>query len=686
MRPTLINKEISWLYFNERVLQEAENPEVPLLERVKFMGIYSNNLDEFFRVRVATLKRLTLLGKKALNIIGEDPKIILKSINNIVLEQTNRFDKSFEQIIKDLRKHNIYIVNEKQLDQEQGEFVSNYFHKEVRPKLIPIMLGQSSEFPDMKDDAIYLAVSLSNKSTGKTNYSLIQIPSDVLPRFLLLPQKGLRKFIILLDDIIRYRLKDIFYVFKYDEITANVVKLTKDAELDISDDVTESYIRKLTTSLKQRKEGSPVRFIYDQHIPKDLLNLFIRKLSLSDLDAIIPGGRYHNFKDFMSLPNIGNSDLKYPPLPPLQHELSANIKKGILKQIRDKDMLMHFPYHSFITFIDLLREAAIDPKVAEIKITLYRLAKNSSVINALINAAKNGKTVTAVVELQARFDEEANIYWSNKLTEEGVKVIYGVQGLKVHAKLCLITRKENKKNIYYACVGTGNFNEDTTSIFSDLLLYTYDRRITSEVARVFDFFDKNFKISPFRSLLVSPFYLRKRFIRLINTEIQNAKKGKNAYIYLKLNNLVDDEIIIRLYEAAKAGVKITLNVRGMFSALPDSPELKNNIESFAIIDRFLEHARIFVFCNDGDEKYYISSADLMRRNLDNRIEVLCPVFDKELQKEIHTFLEIQQKDNQSTRILDNTFSNKYRQNGHKELRAQRAFYEYLEKKMEKTAP
>lgn len=669
------NKEISWLHFNERVLQEAECEDVPLLERIRFLGIFSNNQDEFFRVRVATLKRISVFGKKATTLTGEDPNQILKEIQQIVLSQGIRFDATYNRIRKNLEDENVFIINEKQLDQEQGDFVRQYFIKEIISKLIPIMLGQSDEFPFLKDDAIYLAISLIQWETEKVKFALIQVPSDILPRFLILPEKDGKKFIILLDDIIRYELRDIFYIFDFDEVTAHTIKLTKDGELDISDDLSESTLRKISKSLSKRKLGDPVRFVFDGNIPEELLNYLIGNLNLSRADALIPGGRYHNFKDFMHFPLIGK-EYRYDPLPPIPHP-DISYQTGMLRAIRERDIMLYFPYHSFDTFIDLLREASIDPKVEEIKITLYRLAKNSSVINALINAARNGKTVTAVVELQARFDEEANIYWSTRLKENGVKVIYGVHDLKVHGKVCLITRKERSALSTYACVGTGNFNEDTTSVFSDLILLTFDKRIAQEVAQVFEFFEKNYKIGTFKHLLVAPFFFRTKIMSLIETEIRNARNGKPAYIHFKLNNLVDDEVISKLYEAAEAGVKVKLNVRGMFSLLPDEHE---NIEAIGIIDRFLEHARIYVFCNNEKEKIYFGSADLMKRNLDFRVEVICPVYEKQTRENLKAMMDIQWADNVKARVLDNDLSNVRRHIGELENRSQITFYNYLQKR------
>ena len=673
-------KEISWLAFNERVLQEAANENVPLIERIKFLGIYSNNLDEFFRVRVATLRRLTYV-KKANKIIGEDPKVVLKEINEIVIEQRTQFDKIYQNIKAGLEKENIFILNEKNLNHNQKQFVNNYFHDEVRTKLIPIMLDQAETFPDLQDDAIYFAVSLVNSKTKSAQYALIHLPTKLLDRFIILPKEGDKQYIILLDDIIRFELSEIFYIYDFDEISAYTIKLTKDAELDINDDFSESYVKKISRSLEKRKTGEPVRFVFDADIPTDLLNYLIKSLNFGKEDALIPGGRYHNFKDFMKFPDLGQKHLRYQPLPPIPHP-DIKPREKIITKIREKDILLNFPYHSFDNFIDLLREAAIDPKVRSIKITLYRLGQKSSVINALINATRNGKQVTAVVELTARFDEQANIKWSNRLRDHGVKVIYGVQDLKVHAKLVLIERKEKKRTALYACVGTGNFNEDTTSVFSDHLLLTADRRITSEVLKVFNFFDKNYKISLFRHLIVSPFYMRNKLNKLINNEIKNAKEGKKAFIYIKMNNVVDERIIYKLYEASQVGVDVRLNVRGMFSVVPGLPGISDKLQAGAIIDRFLEHSRIMIFHNNGWEQYFISSADLMARNLDRRVEIACPIYDPEIQKELKGFFKVQWNDNTQMRVLDKDLLNKYipRTEDEEAVRSQVAWYNYMKSK------
>ncbi len=673
-----IPKEISWLSFNERVLQEAENREVPLFERFNFLGIYSNNLDEYFRVRVATLRRLSQFGNKSKSILGYSPKATLKKINEKVLSQNERFEKVYADLLIELEKQNIYIINEKQLDHSQSKFVKNFFHKEVRNRLMPLILTREGKLPILTDDAIYFAILLRNSAKDKKRYSLLEIPTDILPRFILLPEKKGKKYIIFLDDVIRYELKDLFSVFQFDELYAYTIKLTKDAELDITDDLSESYIDKISKSLHQRKKGLPVRYVYDRRMPPELLKIMTKKLNLSADDVKIPGDRYHNFKDFMKFINPGKDDLNYKTLPSIYHR-DIQRGKSILSVMKKKDVMLCFPYHTFDHFIDLLREASIDPNVTAIHITLYRMARNSSVINALLNAARNGKSVTTIVELQARFDEEANILWGNRLQDEGVKVIYGVPGLKVHSKLCLITRVKNDIVHRFAAVGTGNFNEETARIYTDQLLLTSNKKITNEVLKAFNFFVANYRKDQFYHLLLSPFYLRNKLMTLIENEIKNAKAGKNAYISIKINNITDEEIINKLYKASSAGVKIRLIVRGMLSLIPGIKDLSENIQAISIVDRFLEHSRFFIFCNGDDEQVYISSADIMPRNLDRRIEVTCPVFDKSIRKQLIDLFEIQWSDNVKARIFDETQSNKFVESGRKKIRSQTEVHCYLSK-------
>jgi polyphosphate kinase len=685
MSKTYIPKEISWLSFNERVLQEAENKEVPIIERFKFLGIYSNNLDEYFRVRVATLKRLSQFGAKSKTILGYSTKATLKKIQEIVLSQNTKFEKIYSGLIRELDNHKIHIINEKQLSTEQTEFVQKYFHREVRTRLMPFLIEKDTELPNLTDDAIYLAIYLLKKETQRKRFALLEIPTHVLPRFIILPECGDDKYVMFIDDIIRFGLKEIFFIFDFDEFSAYTIKLTKDAELEIVDDISESYIDKLSRSLQQRKWGTPVRFIYDRKMPEELLKILTKKLNFGPDDVVIPADRYHNFKDFMNFPNLGRKKFYYEPMVPVSHR-DIQSGKSILSAIKKKDIMLFFPYHPFDHFIDLLREASIDPYVTGIQITLYRLARNSSVINALLNAVRNGKNVTTVVELQARFDEEANILWGNKLMEEGVKVIYGVPGLKVHSKLCLITRVKNEVIQRYAAIGTGNFNEDTAKIYTDHLLLTTNKKITNEVFKAFNFFNVNYKKDNFYHLVLSPFFLRNKISLLIENEIKNARSEKKAFIYLKLNNLTDNEIINHLYEASKSGVTVRLIIRGMISLVPGLKDISENIKAIGIVDRFLEHTRFMIFCNGGDEECFISSADLMTRNIEHRIEVTCPIFDKSIKSEIRRIFEIQWADNVKARLFDENQSNKFVKPGKNVVnQSQIEVYKWLKKINEKTS-
>jgi polyphosphate kinase len=676
MNKHYIPKELSWLSFNDRVLQEADSKDVPLLERLRFMGIYSNNLDEYFRVRVATLKRISILEAKSKNILGYSPKSTLKKVYNTVLVQNLKFEKIYADLLHELGNNNICIINEKQLNEEQADFVQKYFHKEVRTRLMPFLIEKDSKLPNLTDAAIYLAIYLSDSPTEKNRYALLEVPTNILPRFIVLPSNRNQKCLIFLDDIIRYGLKDIFFIFDFNEISAYTIKLTKDAELEVADDISESYIDKIARSLRQRRKSNPLRFIYDRSMPSDLLKTITRKLHFGADDVIIPGNRYHNFKDFMSFPHLETNKFYYPSFIPISHH---NLKEGesILSAMKKKDIMLHFPFNSFDYIIDLLQEASIDPYVTSIQITLYRLARNSSVINALLNAARNGKRITTIVELQARFDEEANIIWGNRLLDEGVKVIYGVPGLKVHAKLCLITRVINNITQRYAAVGTGNFNEVTARVYTDQLLLTADKKITNEVFKAFSFFSVNYKKDNYYHLVLSPFSLRNKIISLIEKEIKNAKSGKKAYIYLKLNNLTDTEIIELLYKASNSGVTIRLIVRGMLSLVPGVKNVSENIKAIGIVDRFLEHSRFFIFCHGGDEKVYITSADLMPRNLDYRIEVTCPIFDKSIKNEIKRIFDILWSDNVKARIYDEKQSNTYSRDDKQPFRSQIEVYNYL---------
>ncbi len=677
-----INREISWLSFNERVLQEAQDPTTPLIERLKFLGIFSNNRDEFYRVRVATIRRLSKLGRKAIAIYGEDPKELLSKLQRKVIEQQNQFETTYQTLIKELAKNQVYIINETQLSITQQRFVKEYFENEVMPSLFPIMVDDSKAFPYMKDKVSYLYVKLSsNTDTQKKRYALIEIPSRTISRFVVLPKQGSKHYIILLDDVIRFNVNDIFGVFGYDTAEAYNIKLTRDAELDIDNDVSKSMLEKISKSVKARKQGLPVRFVYDAAMPNDMLTYIMKKLGMAKKDNAIPGGRYHNFKDFISFPNLGEKALVYNHPPSLQHPALKDITTTTLKVIKEQDVLLHYPYHSFNHVINLLQEASMDPVVESIKITLYRVADSSKIANALINAVKNGKRVTVLVELQARFDEENNIYWANKLQEEGAQVIYGVPGLKVHSKLFLITTREKGKELKYAYIGTGNFNEKTARIYTDFALLTANKLLTDDVLKVFEFYENNFRVSQFKQLAVAPFYMRQFFVDLIDQEIKHAKQKKKAAITLKMNSLIDKDMINKLYEANNAGVEVTLIVRGACSLVTELAGYSENIKAYSIVDKYLEHARIFIFHNLGNEKIYISSADWMSRNLDSRSEVAVPILDEGIRKQLKDIVAIQLSGNTKLRIIDKQQTNQYKKAkpGEKKVRVQDEVYSYLQK-------
>jgi polyphosphate kinase len=674
-----INREISWLSFNERVLQEAEDPNTPLLERIRFIGIFSNNLDEFFRVRVATVRRMVDFGKDEEGLLGPlTPKELYEQIQEIVQRQQSKVQEIFAGILGELKKEDINIINERQLTHKQGVFVRKNFQRKVLPNLVPIMLSRKNSFPYLRDRSVYLAIKLSGGAVAEeVAYSLIRIPSRSVPRFLVLPPSGPKKYVMLLDDVIRYCFDDLFYYFDYKKYEAYTIKVTRDAEIDIDDDISKSFIEKMEAGLKKRRTGRPVRLIYDREMPVDLLKFILKKMKIEAQENAVPGGKYHNHKDFMDFPEIGKPYHYYPKLPPFRHK-DLPLHTSILKVLRKKDVMLHYPYQMFIHFIDLLREAAIDPQVEEISITLYRVAADSKVVNALLNAIRNGKSVTVVIELQARFDEEANIFWSNKLQEEGANVINGITGLKIHCKLLWIKRQEENGSRNYAYIGTGNFNESTSRIYADEGLMTADPRLSDEVANIFEFFKHNYKHFEYKNLIISPFDMRAIFTKMIRKEIKLAKKGLPAWIILKMNSLIDPEMMLKIYEASQAGVQVKLIVRGIFGMKTGIPGLSENIEGISIVDKYLEHSRIFIFGNDGDERYFISSADWMPRNLNRRIEVAAPIFDKDIQRELREMISIQLKDNTKARILDSDLRNLYDHSDplHK-YRAQEDYYNYI---------
>ncbi|GAB1417298.1 polyphosphate kinase 1 [Bacteroidales bacterium] len=682
-----INREISWLHFNARVLQEATDTMNPLFERLRFVGIYSNNRDEFFRVRVATLRRLNELQKEKQEMLDFSPAKILKQIRTIINHQEQTYGEAYHKVRSDLRDVGFNISSYGDLNISQLREVKRYFLQSVRPFLFPIMLGGIKDTQGLQDNSIYLLVRLRSTQTEiKEDYALLEVPTSRVSRFFLLPDDGIESVVVLLDDVIRYNLEEIFLPFGYDIFDAYSIKFTRDAELDFENDLSKSFLEILAESVKQRKRGVPVRFIYDKELPPEMLDILLKKFKINKKDILIPGSKYHNFRDFMNFPRIGPASLWAKPLPPMRHP-DLPPYKSIFAIIKNKDVMLHFPYHTFNHIIDLLREASIDPKVKSIKITLYRTATDSNVVNALVNASRNGKSVTVFLELQARFDENTNIRWSEKLHEEGVKIIKTIPGLKVHAKLLLIRRKEGKENVYYTNISTGNFNETTAQVYSDDSLLTSNEQIGLEASQMFKLFETPYSPPKFKKLIISPYHTRKHFLALLNTEIRNAKKGKEAWCTLKMNSLVDEILIRKLYAASQSGVKIRIICRGICMLIPGQEGLSENIEVISIIDRFLEHSRIYVFANGGHPLYYLASADWMVRNLDHRLEIVCPVEAPSLQQELSDMLQIQWADNCKARWVNKSGSNKintYRNisGNNDETRSQPLIYSYfLEKTM-----
>ncbi len=676
----LINREISWLYFNDRVLQEAADPTVPLIDRIRFLAIFSSNLDEFYRVRVATLSRLANLNEKAKEILGYNPKKVLNQIKNIVVRQERKFNNLYENIIvKQLAEEKIFILNDKQLNVSRGEFVKRYFREKLLATLVPIMLDERLPLPELRDRAIYFFVRLTKNK--KSRLALIEFP-DTVPRFVVLPETNNLKFIILLDDIIRYSLEDIFFIFEHDTIEAYSIQLTRDAELDLDKEVSEKFIDSLSKSLQKRRKGKPMRLLYDSEMPLDMLKYLVSKIGLHG-ENMIPGNRYHNFKNFIAFPNIGRPELVYDRVNPLP-VAGLSFGRSLIEMIAKKDFLISTPYQSYDYIIHFLREAAIDPKVKEINIAVYRLAENSRVIHALINAAKNGKKVTCLVELRARFDEQNNISWSRRLEEEGVNVLYGIEGYKVHSKICLVQRLEKGKAAYYACLSTGNFNEKTATLYADHTLLTADKRITSDLVTIFKALNKSTLPKGLKNLIVSPIDSRPAINKLMDNEIKNAKAGKQAYMILKMNSLADEQLIAKLYQASNAGVRIKLIIRGMCCLIAGVKGFSENIEVISIVDKYLEHSRVHVYCNGGDELVYLTSADFMTRNIDTRVEVGFPVYDPDLKKEIRDIIDLQLEDNTKSREINIHNTNKYHKTGSEvPHRAQVDIYNYL-KEINKT--
>ncbi|MDR5012935.1 polyphosphate kinase 1 [Aeromonas veronii] len=673
-------KELSWLSFNERVLQEAMDKTVPLIERVRFLGIFSSNQDEFFKVRVSDVKRRILINE--VHGGDDEAKVLLRAIQQKVMALGEAFDNTYKELLIALARHNIFLVNENQLSDAIQKWLRVFFKEKVLRHIIPILLNKEvNPVKFLKDEYTYLAIEM--KKNGQViQYALVEVPTDDLPRFFQLPPEGTRrkKQIIILDNVIRFCLDEIFKgFFDYDEIAAYAVKLTRDAEYDLSDQLDLSLVDKMSDGLKQRLTAMPVRFVYEREMPAAMISFLKLKLQISSYDAIMPGGRYHNFKDFIGFPNVGRDYLENPKLPALDcrdFDGFVNAFDAITKQ----DILLYYPYHKFHHFTELVRQAAFDPAVSAIRINIYRVAKKSRIIHSLIDAANNGKKVTVVVELRARFDEAANIDWANILTDAGVKVVFGVPSLKIHSKLCLITRHENGEPVRYAHIGTGNFNEKTAKIYTDFSLLTRNPDITAEVEGVFEYIEYPYRRYKFNHLLVSPINSRRQLYRLIDNELSNAKAGQPSGIILKINNLVDKDLINRLYAAGQAGVPIQMIIRGMCALRPGVPGLSDNIKVISIIDRFLEHPRVMVFHNKGNPQLYISSADWMSRNIDGRIEVGTPIYDERLKQRIMDILELQLSDTCKARVIDADQQNEYVKRGNRrKIRSQVAIYDYLKR-------
>ncbi len=652
MKKAYVERDVSWMYFNHRILQEAEKEFVPLLERLSFLGIYSNNLDEFFRVRVASLNRM--LERKLDKDTKQQIKKSLKTINKLNESYSKEYTEAVDKVFEELETHKIRLVTEANLNDEQKDFLSQFFYDKLNGSVNPIWLSEIEDLTVLEDNRIYLIFEKCEKKDNKKKYAIVKVPDRIYGRWVKIPSSDGFDNIMYLDDVIRYCLPLVFLGFKESTYRAYSFKFTKDAEMEMDNDADFGTMEKIALGVNSRKKGEAVRVIYDHEMPREMQRKLRDRLNTKELDASLAGGRYQNHKDLMSFPDCGRNDLKYDKWTPIMKpEFVSN--ESILDQIRQKDRFIHVPYHNFNGYIRVLREAAIKPEVKSIKTTLYRLAKDSKVVKALITAARNGKKVTAVVELLARFDEESNIKWSKRMQEEGVNVIFGVEGLKIHSKLLYIESK--KGNI--ACIGTGNFHEGNAKIYTDYLMMTARPKIVNEVAKVFDFIDRPFSPFRFSELLVSPNSMKSRILRMLDTEIRNASEGNEAWVKIKINHITDTDMVTKLYQASKAGVKIDIVIRGNCSLVPGIKGLSENIRCVGIIDRYLEHSRILIFANGGKPRYFLGSADWMPRNLLNRIEVLTPVYDEELQADLMRTISYGMRDTTNGRIVDGKGTNNF---------------------------
>lgn len=689
MKKFLKAREISWLSFNARVLQEAKDPTLPLKERIRFLGIHSNNRDEFFRLRVAFLKKTFVLKNlKSKYNLGKFAQRFLNEIHRIVLQQQAEFNRIWKNIILELKKEKVFLVDDKHLNDRQKVFVRNFFDQEVSSSIIPLFIKNMPRFPAFEDNSIFLGITMKKRDGSlKKRFAIIEIPTKSLSRFVILPSTSGEQHIMLLEDVVRFNLSRIFFHLGYSHFEAHMFKVTKDAEIDIDNDVSTTFIQKIEKGIKNRRKARAIRFQYDKRMNKQLLELLIKKLNLTHKDSIIQGGRIRNFRDFMQFP----AKLPNPqPRPrPFKHPVLAKSLR-VSDVIMNQDVLLYVPYHSFNSIIDLLREAAMDPDVISIKITAYRLAPISKICNALINAVRNGKKVVVILELRASFDEKANLDWKSRLEEEGVKVFIGIPNIKIHAKMCVIKKQAHQKIEEYGFIGTGNLNESTALIYTDLFLLTSNREIIADMNRIFRVLEKpeanwRKKLGLCKTLIVSPIKMREALMNMINREIESAKAGKLSKIIINVNSLSDEKLIKKLYKAAAAGVDIKLIVRGIFCVEIDKKEFLKPITAISIVDVFLEHSRIWLFHNGGAEEVYISSADWMIRNLDYRIEVAVKITDKAIKDELKHILEIKLSDNVKARWLDKELSNHFvSSKGKKKIRSQLAIYQYLKRKKEKT--
>jgi len=679
-------KELSWLAFNERVLQEAADKNNPVVERIRFLGIYSNNLDEFYRVRAADVKRqITIAQNDGNEEEAEKQTALMAIIQQKVVQLSDKFDHIHKDVLKALARYNIHILQKHELNEYQKQWVRNFFVNKVLRHIAPIIIDKKMDLLSrLNGTSVYLYVALRRKDRN-TRYAVIQVPTSEMSRFMLIPPEKSRKkkHIIMLDDMIQLSLEDIFRGFvKFDEVESFSFKMTRDAEYSINDEIDESYVEKMSESMKQRLIAEPVRVIYDNDMPEDMMQDLRKRLRITKLDTMHAAGHYRNFKDFIGFPNVGREYLEHAPLPAIDSNAFSKFNT-VFDAITAHDILLYYPYHRFLHVTEFVRQAAFDPSVKSIRINIYRVASNSRIINSLIDAVDNGKKVTVVVELRARFDEEANIEWSKRMTDAGIRVVLGVPTLKIHSKLCVITREERGAMINYAHFGTGNFNEKTAKIYTDYSLFTRNQELANEAVAVFDLIQYPFRRYKFQHLQISPLNARTRIQSLIRQEIQHLKEGRPAQITFKINNLVDKELMDDLYRASQAGVKIRGIVRGMCSIIPGLKGISENIEIISIVDRFLEHPRVMVFEGGGERKVFISSADWMTRNMDNRIEVGCPIYDKNLQQRIVDIMDIQFRDTLKARVIDKEQSNKYvARCNRKHLRSQIEIYDYLVKEEE----